>query len=577
MLERVAAQVVPTPENPLQEQSRPVDPIQQTEAELADIVFRRAAEGIAITDAAGRVLSVNDAFVRLTGFSLEEVRGQSLGLLKSDRHLPQFYESMWNQLQETGRWQGEIWNRRKNGDIYPEWLSISDVCDDTNRRTHFVGVFTDIKELVAAQEQLRQLAHHDSVTGLPNQHLFADRYEHAMRRALRSRRQMALLFVELDCTGPARASLLAQAALRLQGEVRDTNTLARVADTEFLLLLENIDGPREVSVVADKLLKSLQLPLQADQDRGFVSASIGISLFPLDGHELGDLVRDARMAMDEARQQGRNTYRFFSSQMNAYAGERILLAAQLHHALENNELTLRYQPQFDADGSTLVGVEALLRWSNVALGMVGPDRFVPVAEDNGLIHPIGEWVLRESCRQFREWQSQGAAPQMLSVNISANQIAASDFLEMIESVLADSGMSGECLELELTESVLTTVPYVQQTISSLRQIGVRISIDDFGTGITSLGILNSTLVRKLKIDRGFVHGIGYDSAKEMIVRAIIGLARTFKLRVIAEGVETEDQASFLRREGCQEFQGYLYGRAVSAEDFSAFFGPRKPA
>ena len=577
MLEGVAAQVVPTLENPLQEQMRPVDPIHQTEAELADIVFRRAAEGIAITDAAGRVLSVNDAFVRLTGFSLEEVRGQSLGILKSDRHLPQFYESMWNQLQETGRWQGEIWNRRKNGEIYPEWLSISDVRDASNQRTHFVGVFTDIKELVAAQELLRKLAHHDSATGLPNQHLFADRYENAMRRALRSRRQMALLFVELDCTGQARASLLAQAALRLQGEVRDTNTLARVADSEFLLLLENIDGPREVSVVADKLLKSLQLPLQAGQDRGFVSASIGISLFPLDGHELAGQVRDARTAMDEARQQGRNTYRFFSSQMNAYAGERILLAAQLHKALENNELTLRYQPQFDADGSTLVGVEALLRWTNLALGMVGPDRFVPVAEDNGLIHPIGEWVLRESCRQFREWQLQGTAPETLSVNISANQIAATDFLDMIESVLADSGMSGDCLELELTESVLTSVPYVQQTIASLRQIGVRISIDDFGTGITSLGILNSTLVRKLKIDRGFVHGIGYDSAKEMIVRAIIGLARTFKLRVIAEGVETEDQASFLRREGCQEFQGYLYGRAVSAEDFSAFFGPRKPA
>ena len=553
-----------------------MDPTQQTEADLADIVFRRAAEGIAITDADGRVLSVNDAFVRLTGYAPDEVRGQSLSLLKSDRHLPEFYEAMWKQLQQSGRWQGEIWNRRKNGEIYPEWLSIGEVRDDDDRRTHFVGVFTDIKELVAAQELLRKLAHHDSATGLPNQHLFADRYEHAMRRALRSRRQMALLFLELDGAGPARAALLAQAALRLQGEVRDTNTLARLGESEFLLLLENIDGPREVSVVADKLLKSLQLPLHVGQDRGFVSASIGISLFPLDGHELADLVRDARMAMDEARQQGRNTYRFFSSQMNAYAGEGILLATQLHHALENNELTLRYQPQFDADGSTLVGVEALLRWTNVALGMVGPDRFVPVAEDNGLIHPIGEWVLRESCRQFREWQSQGAAPRMLSVNISANQIAASDFLDMIESVLADSGMSGECLELELTESVLTAVPYVQQTIASLRQLGIRISIDDFGTGTTSLGILNSTMVRKLKIDRGFVHGIGYDSAKEMIVRAIIGLARTFNLRVIAEGVETEDQAAFLRREGCQEFQGYLYGRAVSASDFSAFFAPSLP-
>ena len=543
------------------------------DVQLADIVFSRAAEGMAITDAHGLVLDLNDAFVRFTGYSRDEVMGRSLSLLKSNRHEPEFYEAMWKSLEYSGRWQGEIWNCRKNGEVYPEWLSISAVRDAEGRITHFVGVFTDIRELVGAQEKLRHLAHYDSLTGLPNRHLFDDRYEHSMSRALRFRQQMALLLIGLDAGGGGTPGVIERAAKELAQHIRETDTLARIGDTEFVLLLDHIDGPREVSVIADKLLEVFHLPLCVGADKVLVSASIGISLFPIDGHQIDGLIRDARVAKDEADLQGRNTYSFFSSQMNAYAGERLLLAEHLRRALERGELSLKYQPQFDADTNQFMGVEALLRWSNLALGMVGPDRFVPVAEDHGFIHTIGEWVLRESCRQFTEWQRMGCAPKTLAVNISAKQIAATGFIEMIESVLDDSGMSGECLELDLTESVLNSVPFVQQTIEGLRRLGVQIAIDDFGTGVTSLGHLTSLKIRKLKIDRGFIREIGRDPAQETIVRAIIGLAKTFGLRAIAEGVETEQQAKFLRNEGCHEFQGYLLGRAVSAHDYCSTFCP----
>lgn len=545
----------------------------QVDARLAGIVFSRAAEGMAITNADGIVIDVNDAFERFTGYSRDEVKGRSLRLLKSDRHEPEFYDAMWKSLEESGRWQGEIWNCRKNGEVYPEWLSISAVHDTEGGITHFVGVFTDIRQLVGAQEELRRLAHYDSLTGLPNRHLFDDRYRQAVSWALRFRQQMALILIGLDASVAGRPGVVERAAKELVGNIREADTLARISDTEFVLLLDQVDGPREVSVIADKLLRIFDVPLGIGQDKVLVSACIGISSFPTDGHEVDGLIRDARVAKAEAELQGRNTYSFFSPQMNAYAGERLLLAEHLRMALERNELSLKYQPQFDADTNKLVGIEALLRWSNLALGMVGPDRFVPVAEDHGFIHTIGEWVLRETCRQFTEWQRMGCAPKTLAVNISAKQIAAAGFLEMIESVLEDSGMAGDCLELDLTESVLTSVPFVQQTIDGLRRLGVHIAIDDFGTGVTSLGRLSTMTIRKLKIDRGFIRGIGQDPAQEKIVRAIISLAKTFGLTVIAEGVETEQQAKFLRGAGCHEFQGYLLGRAVSAENYCGSFCP----
>ena len=555
------------------------------QADLAKIIFRHAADGIAITDADGHVLAVNEAFSRLTGYETEEIRGRTLSVLNSGRHSPEFYENMWKTLVEHGRWQGEIWNRRKNGEVYAEWLSISDVHDEQGQRTHFIGVFTDITQIMESQTELRFLAHHDPVTLLPNRLLFNDRFDQAVRRALRDLRQLAVLFIDLnqmrdlnDTLGHVVSNnLMAEIARHMIASIRETDTLARLSGDEFILLIEDIDGPRSASQTADKLLKAFDEPVRIGEDRFFVSASIGISLFPMDGHSLNDLIANADTAMHQARAHGRNTYRFYSEEMSAYAGERMMLERLLRQSIEQNELTLNYQPQFDATTLALVGVEALLRWTNPVLGAVGPDRFVPVAEDNGLIHPIGEWVLRAACAQFVEWQRQGVAPRTISVNISAKQIGLGNFVDMVQKILSDTGLDGKYLELELTESVLTDVAYVVPTIEGLRQLGIQISIDDFGTGFSSLSYLKTLPIRKLKIDRSFILDIGVDPGNEAIIRAIIGLAHTLGLSVIAEGVETEDQAEFLRREGCEDFQGHLLGRAVSASDFSQYFSRVRPA
>ena len=549
----------------------------------ASIVFERAAEGIAVTDLQGKVCAVNAAFTRLTGYSEADIVGKGLGTLSSGRHSPEFYATMWRSLDELGCWQGEIWNKRKDGELYPEWLSINDVKDNDGRRTHYIGVFTDISRIVKSQTHLRLLAHHDPATGLPNRHLFKDRFESAERRALRNRRQMIVLLIDLNqkvaytegyghLPGP---ELVNEIARHLGSSIKDTDTLARLSESEFAVLIEDVDGPRGASLTADKLLKPFNAPINVGTEQYAVTASIGIGVYPLDGHNLDDLLSNATKAMREARLQGRNTYRFYSSEMSSFAGERLMLEGLLRQAIANNELSLKYQPQFDSITHHIVGAEVLLRWSNQTLGMVGPDRFVPVAEDIGLIHPIGEWVLREACAQMVAWQKAGIAPQTLSVNISAHQIAVADFVDMISSVLADSGLDGSCLELEITEGVLNSVPYVEQTLLALKQLGVMISIDDFGTGLSSIGNLRHLPVRKLKIDRSFVLDIGRDSGSETVARAVIGLGSSFGLTVIAEGVETEVQADFLRKSGCQQFQGYLLGRAVTPEDFAAYFSPSK--
>lgn len=557
-----------------------------TSQSLADIVFQNAAEGIAITDTKGNLLAANNAFSRLTGYSVEEVQGKPLSILSSGRHPPSFYQTMWKSIHDTGRWQGEIWNRHKNGEIYPEWLSINSVRDDQGNATNYVGVFTDISQIIESQTELRFLAHHDPVTQLPNRSLFNDRFRQAVLRALRDLRQLGILFIDLNQVKSINDShghtvgdtLLAEIAKLLTPNMREFDTLARFGGSELILLVEDIDGPRSASLIADKILKTFISPVKVGEDQVFVSANIGISIFPMDGHELNDLIANADAAMHEARAHGRNTYRFFSDEMSAFSRERMSLEHLLRQSIEQNELSVNYQPQFDATSLKVVGVEALLRWTNPMLGIVGPERFVPVAEDNGLIHPIGTWIMREACRQFVEWQKQGVAPQTLSINVSAKQIELGNFVETIEDILLKTGLKGEFLEFELTESVLTDVAYVVPTIEALHELGIRISIDDFGTGFSSLNYLKTLPISKLKIDRSFILDIGRSHDNDSIVRAIIGLAHTLGLSVIAEGVETEDQAEFLRREGCNDFQGHLLGRAVSASDFSQYFSQeRKPA
>ena len=545
----------------------------QETLQFAHIVFQNAAEGIAITDPQGKMLAVNQAFTELTGYTQAEVSGRSPAMLRSGRHSREFYARMWLALRDDDRWQGEIWNRRKNGEIYPEWLSISTVRDEAGAVLHYVGVFTDISRIMAEQAKLRDLAYHDPLTRLPNRMLFSDRFDQAARRCLRDARQLALLMVDVSAQGNAAHSedFLVAITELFSTHLRETDTLARVGESEFLVLIEGVDGPRSASVTADQLLKALEKPLTVGDTAVYATANVGISLYPMDGYTMDDLITAADAAMLQARVRGRHTYRFYSAEMTAFANERAMLERHLRQALVDNALTLHYQPQFDDSGTRVVGAEALVRWTDPQLGGVAPERFVPVAEDNGLIHPLGEWVMREAFRQFVSWRAAGVAPPALSINISARQIERVDFVDRVAVLITETGMDPRALEFEFRESVLSDVAYVVPTLEALDRMGIRLSIDGFGTGFSPLGNLKTLPISKLNVDRSFVHGIGEDNTNDTIVRTVLGVARTLGLRVIAEGVETEDQAVFLRDQGCHEFQGHLYGHAVSGEDFVRYF------
>lgn len=545
----------------------------QDSLHIAHIVFQNAAEGIAITDPQGRIISINKAFTDFTGYDEAEVLGKTPALLRSGRHSKEFYARMWLTLRDEGRWQGEIWNRRKNGEIYPEWLSINTVRDEGGEVLHYVGVFTDISTIVAVQAELRDLAYHDPVTRLPNRALFRDRFDQAARRCLRDARQLAVLMLEITPQGNRdhQDAFIQAAAERLRTHLRETDTLARAGENEFIALIEDIDGPRSAAVTADQLLKALEAPLAVGEDQVYAATSVGISLYPMDGYTMDDLVTAADAAMLQARNRGRHTYRFYSAEMTAYATERATLERRLRQAIADNALALNFQPLFDAAGERLVGVEALLRWNDPQLGSVAPERFVPVAEDCGLIHPLGEWVMREAFRQYLGWQAAGVAPPILSINISARQLERIDFVDCVAGLLQETGMDPKHLEFEFRESVLSDVAYVVPALEALDALGIRLSIDGFGTGFSPLGNLKTLPISKLNIDRSFVLGIGADTNNDTIVRTVVGVAQTLGLEVIAEGVETEDQARFLRELGCDQFQGHLFGRAVGSEEFVRFF------
>ncbi|MCC4114110.1 EAL domain-containing protein [Aromatoleum toluclasticum] len=540
----------------------------QDSGRLAHIVFQNAAEGIAITDPQGRILAVNGAFTTLTGYPAGDVVGHTPAILRSGRHGREFYARMWLALRDEGRWQGEIWNRRKNGEIYPEWLSISTVRDATGDVLHYVGVFTDISRIMEEQVKLRDLAYHDPLTRLPNRMLLRDRFEQAARRSLRDARQLAVLMVEITPQGKVpNDPFLIAASERLATHLRETDTFARYGENEFLVLIEGINGPRDASVTADQLLKALEKPLAVDDLDVYAGANIGISLYPMDGYTLDDLATAADAAMLQARGQQRRGFHFYSAEMTAFANERATIERQLRRAIADGALELHFQPQFDVSGDSVVGVEALARWTDPELGIVEPERFIPIAEDNGLIHPLGEWVMRKAFTQFISWQAAGVAPPVLSLNISARQLERVDFADSVAALIAETGISPQSLEFEFRESVLSDVAYVVPALETLDRMGIRLSIDGFGTGFSPLGNLKTLPISKLNIDRSFVSGIGSNRTNDTIVRTVLGVARTLGLRVIAEGVETEDQAVFLRDQGCDEFQGHLYGQAVSGEDF----------
>ena len=541
---------------------------------LSATVLEHIADGVMVVDADGIIVTINPAFTQITGYSEAEALGRHASLTRSERHDAAFYQALWEELGVSGFWRGEIWNRRKNGEIYLEWLTISAVRDTRAGTTHYVGVFSDITLIKESQEKLDHMAHHDPLTALPNRLLFHDRLQHALQRAGRDQEQLAILFIDLDRFKNVNDTLghhvgdelLQKVAGQLSARLREGDTLARLGGDEFIVLLERVDGEYGATQVAEKLMTMFEQPFTVADHELFVTCSVGISLYPDDALDLNMLIRNADVAMYQAKARGRNGYRFYAPSMTGEGVERLRLETFLRRSIEKNEIFLTYQPQVEIDTGRLVGVEALVRWNHPELGLVPPARFIPLAEDSGFINQLGKWVLDEACRQMMRWQAQGLRVPKMAVNLSVKQFERGSIAGMVADILRETGLEPQRLQLEVTESVIMNTGDALGFINDLHAIGVGLAIDDFGTGYSSLAYLKQLPVQTLKIDRSFIKDISTDVNDEAIAIAIIQLGKSMHLSVIAEGVETEEQAAFLLRHGCKLAQGYLYSRPVLAQD-----------
>lgn len=545
---------------------------------LLATAFESTRDGVVITDLKPQILAVNRAYSDMTGYGESEVLGQNPRILQSGRHDCAFYQALWASVLKTGYWQGELWNRRKNGEIYPQWLTISVVHDGRGEATHYVGVLTDISQIKSAEERLDRLAHHDPLTDLPNRLLARLRLTHALEQAQRHGYRVGVLFIDLDrfktvndsLGHSAGDALLRAIARRLREGLGEGNTLARLGGDEFLVVVEDLQRPEEVVAVAQTILNFLKhsfaLP---DGSEVYINASIGLSLYPDDGCSATELIQHADAAVFQAKSQGRNTYRFYTEALTRTAHERLELENKLRRALERNELVVHYQPLVSVGDGQIVGCEALVRWQPPGEALVPPARFIPLAEETGLIVPLENWVLRTACAQAKAWLDAGL-PLLLAVNLSARQFQRQDIPEHVRTVLADTGLPAEYLELEITESTLMEQGrQAVETLMALKNLGVRLAIDDFGTGYSSLAYLKRFPIDKLKIDQSFVRDIPRDLGDMEIAATIIAMARNLRLAVLAEGVETLEQLDFLREQGCDAYQGFLSGRPVPGEKMCA--------
>ena len=551
---------------------------------MAATVFEHSTSAILITDPAGYIVQANEAFSRVSGYAVSEVLDQLPGMLTVDEQQEGHLRYVVKQLHQRGSWEGEVWLKRRDGDHYPAWVGITAVLDDEGDLASYVCFFTDISERKASEQRIHRLAYYDALTHLPNRTLFQDRLYNALQQAERQKAWVVLMFLDLDRFKPINDSLghaagdrmLKDMALRLLACVDDDDTVARMGGDEFTLLLQP-RPTREMALnraihVAENILGSLVRPFVLENREFFVTASIGIALSPQDGSELSQLMKNADTAMYHAKERGKNNFQFYQAEMNASALERLELESDLRHAMEQNEFILYYQPQFSGDGKRLTGAEALLRWRHPTRGLVPPGDFIPVIEELGLVVDVGDWVLREASRQLKAWHKAKVRVPKVSVNISARQFSDGQLGTRIANILEESGLPPACLELELTESILMReVNEALQILASLKNLGLSIAVDDFGTGYSSLNYLKQFPIDVLKIDRTFVDGLPEGEQDAQIARAIIAMAHSLNLAVIAEGVETHEQLEFLREHGCDEVQGYLFGRPMPAHQFEAQF------
>jgi len=561
----------------------PINHLKQMEQrlELWAKVFEASSEGIMIVNADERIMSVNRAFVRSTGYDFHEAFGERPDFLIPDDADKSAFIDLWRAARQKGSWQGEVPLRRRNGETLPVWLMISTVREANGGASYYICTSIDITDRKKSEERITFLAHHDVLTELPNRSLCVERLRVAIQQAERSGQQVAVLFIDLDRFKNINDSLghhigdglLRSVARRLVEAVRAVDTVSRLGGDEFVVVLSGVENSEEVTrVIESRLLPLIRQPHDVDGTELHVSCSIGIAMYPADAGGIDELMRLADVAMYHAKSTGRNTAHFFNAEMTARAQQRLQIESLLRHAIERNELCLHYQPCVDAASGTLLSVEGLARWNSVELGMISPDRFVPIAEETGLIVPIGEWVIEQACAQMAAWRQRETAPLArlkVSVNLSASQLRSSGLLNALASSMRRHAVAPGMLEIEITESTLMEgVELNLEKLKAIRALGIGLAIDDFGTGYSSLSYLSRFPIDKLKIDRSFVHEILGDPNNLAITRSIISLGHTLGLKVVAEGVEREAEAIVLRGAGCDEFQGFLYAAPMPARDLA---------
>lgn len=547
----------------------------ENQLSLASTIFNHSHEGMMITDRTANILEINRAFTHITGYTEEEIIGQKPNFLRSGHHDERFYQDLWHQLETKGQWKGEFVNRRKDGSVYPQLATISAVEDDSSHLVNYICIFEDISVRKAHEEKLQRMAFFDPLTNLPNRTQLISLLEQHIENGQKHQQPFATLFLDIDHFKHINDSmghfygdqLLAKLAERLQEVLHHDAHIARIGGDEFVIILPNITSDSQLLGTVGDVLNLFNRPFKISQHESLrISTSIGIACYPQDGQESETLLKNADTAMYLAKKNGRNGYAFYSPDLTDKSISHVRLQSALHEAIEKDELYLVYQPQYQLNSNTVIGVEALLRWNHPELGQVSPADFIPIAEKTGLIQTIGPWVMREACRQGKIWLDEGVDFGKMAINVSALQLQKAGFINRLKNILQQTQFPANRVDLEITESFLLSDPrHAIDSLNQLRALGVEISLDDFGTGYSSLSYLKGLPINKLKVDRSFVNDVPSNSDSNAIVNAIIAMGKTLSLKVIAEGIETEEQAQYLCERGCLYGQGYRFSAPVLPE------------